>query len=102
MVNPYGRLNHVQTDKIKDWAPAVPFWDAAGLGQVGVTLRQAQGERPLGGRPSRALTLSSSKGERQELVRTVGLEPTRPSGQKILSLQRLPVPPRPHVLSDRA
>jgi hypothetical protein len=30
------------------------------------------------------------------LVRTAGLEPARPIGQKILSLQRLPVPPRPH------
>jgi hypothetical protein len=38
------------------------------------------------------------------LVRTAGLEPASPYGQKILSLQRLPVPPRPHgayVLPDR-
>ena len=31
------------------------------------------------------------------LVRTAGLEPARPEGQEILSLRRLPVPPRPHL-----
>ena len=30
------------------------------------------------------------------LVRAEGLEPPRPCGHKILSLARLPVPPRPH------
>src|SRR4051812_41474724 len=35
-------------------------------------------------------------GLRSRLVRTAGFEPARPYGQKILSLQRLPVPPRPH------
>ena len=38
------------------------------------------------------------------MVRTAGLEPARPFGQKILSLQRLPVPPRPlgpNLLPDR-
>jgi hypothetical protein len=33
----------------------------------------------------------------RRLVRTAGLEPARLEGQKILSLQRLPVPPRPHA-----
>src|SRR3954466_12144427 len=28
-------------------------------------------------------------------VRPVGLEPTRPSGQRLLRTQRLPIPPRP-------
>src|SRR5436305_14031655 len=31
------------------------------------------------------------------MVRTAGLEPARPEGQEILSLRRLPVPPRPHA-----
>ena len=35
--------------------------------------------------------------DRQVLVRTAGLEPARPEGQEILSLRRLPVPPRPHL-----
>jgi hypothetical protein len=30
------------------------------------------------------------------MVRAEGVEPPRPFGHKILSLARLPVPPRPH------
>ena len=42
----------------------------------------------MAGRPGAAAGLVG-------LVRTAGLEPARPEGQKILSLRRLPVPPRP-------
>ena len=31
------------------------------------------------------------------LLRKMGLEPTRPNGHKILSLARLPVPTLPHI-----
>ena len=32
---------------------------------------------------------------RRKVVRAVGIEPTHPCGYQILSLARLPVPPRP-------
>ena len=49
------------------------------------------------------LAEDQSKPDRPKgLVRTAGLEPARPEGQKILSLQRLPVPPRPHGQGDSA
>ena len=34
------------------------------------------------------------------LVRAAGLEPTLPIGKQILSLPRLPIPPRPQVGRD--
>src|SRR5687768_13600924 len=34
------------------------------------------------------------------VVRTAGLEPTLPEGKQILSLLRLPISPRPHVLAS--
>lgn len=36
------------------------------------------------------------------LVRRVGLEPTRPCGQEILSLSRLPIPPSARYLKMEA
>lgn len=41
---------------------------------------------------------SYRKGSFFRLVRLAGIEPARPCGQQILSLQRLPVPPQAHKL----
>ena len=35
-----------------------------------------------------------------KVVPTPGIEPGRPHGQRILSPQRLPVPPRGHIVKD--
>jgi hypothetical protein len=34
------------------------------------------------------------------MVPAAGLEPARPEGQQILSLQRLPIPPRRHLKNE--
>lgn len=34
----------------------------------------------------------------ESVVPAAGIEPARPKGQQILSLQRLPIPPRRHML----
>ena len=56
----------------------------------------AHGEGPRYAR-DRCLQQSPGTVLREVLVRTAGFEPARPYGQKILSLQRLPVPPRPQA-----
>lgn len=44
------------------------------------------------------LLFQGFQGHESEMVRVVGVEPTRPCGHQILSLARLPVSPHPHYL----